>query len=262
MKKILKDWWLGGGVAYNAYLQAVIDQAEASVYTLPSAATLAKLNTFAVAANANIAAADIFYVFRMNDANLGDFARINWAAPASNLITVVSGAVYGTGGYAGDATADYLRTGWQPADGPKYLQDDASIVMGKSGTLIGSTQVPFGATKTTATASRVRMFWNANLITGSCNSAADDTQTGLATVTWLGTRRNNSANFDLLFDATVSNESDTSTAVTPIEMPILCQKVDAAFANFIDGNAEFFAAGSYAMEAGLRDLWNSYVASL
>lgn len=262
-KKYLFNTFLsGGGGSNHALTQAWLDRGTALGYTLPTGALLTKLNDFITSAATNIAEADIFYIFRMGDNTLGNIATINIAAPSSNQITVVSGAVYGTGGYAGDATADYLNTNWQPANGIKYTLDDASFIMAKSGTLTGSTQIPCGVMKTTATTSRSRIFWNSNLLRVHVNDVTEVSETGVATETWLGGIRTSSTALGVIQSSGTSSETGTSTQLTPLNWFILGLNLNGALSSPCDGNAEFFAAGSSAMMTGLKTKWDTYVASL
>lgn len=257
------EWWRGaiGGASYNSYLQGAIDYATLQGWTLPSAGTLTKLNDFATSASTNISEADVFYIMRMNDANLGNFARINWKNPGTNTITVVSGAVYGTGGYAGDATADYLNTNWQPANGVKYTLNDSAFIMSKTGTLTGGTKIPMGVIKTTATASRARVYYNA-VFRGHINDVTEMSEAGSASETWLGMIRTSSTACGVIRGSSTSSETATSVQLTPLNFFLLAQNLDGSPSSYVSGNAEFFAAGSSAMMTGLKTKWDTYVASL
>lgn len=255
------DWWNGAiGNSYNSFMQAWLDEGEEQTFTLPTGRLLTRLNNFCEDAAANLAEADIWYAFKLNDANLGNFARINVANPGSNLITVVSGAVYGAGGYAGDASADYLDANWQPANGVKFTLNDASIIMSKTGSM-SSSKFAFGCHKTTATASRTRMFWNTNLLRGHINDNAEVSESGVADEPWVGMIRTSSTGCGIIQSSGTSSETSTSTQLTPLNMFILGLNLNGALSSPCDGNAEFFAAGSSAMMTGLKAKWNSFIAS-
>lgn len=256
------QWWQGAvGTSYSARLQAVIDEAETQVFTIPSAATLAKLDAYAVDAESNILESDVFYVFRMNDTDGANFSRINWKTPTSNLITVVSGAAYGTGGYTGDDTADYLNTNWLPSDGVKLLQDDCSVVCGKTGA-ITSGRMAFGIFDTGGTATRLRLYHSGGLWRAGINDAGEVAEAGTGSEEWGGIFRTSSTATGIIIDGTESSETATSTARSDINMYILAQNANGAAGSFSALTMGFFAAGSAAMRTGLKAKWDTYVASL
>ena len=116
-----------GGVAFSAQYQAVLAEATAQGYTLPSAGQQVKQNTLmaALISSGVLAKVDVLYVFA-NDGSK-EFACINWKNPSGTKATLVSSPTFTSNqGFTGNGTSSYIDANYNPNGTLNYKLNDAS----------------------------------------------------------------------------------------------------------------------------------------
>jgi hypothetical protein len=112
---------------FDSDYQALLDYATSQGYTLPTEAQQFDQNNLVQVLKTNDIwqKLDLFYLF-MTDGD-EDFAGLNWKSPSTFKINPVNSPTFTTNiGYTGNATDQYLETGWATTSGSNYTQNNAS----------------------------------------------------------------------------------------------------------------------------------------
>lgn len=121
------DMWANRGVAFSAQYQAILTEATAQGYTLPSAGQQAKQNILlnTLISSGVWAKLDLVLVFA-NDGSK-EFACINWKNPTGAKASLVASPTFtSNAGFAGNGTSSYLLTGFNPNGSGNYTLNNAS----------------------------------------------------------------------------------------------------------------------------------------
>lgn len=116
-----------GGKKFSAQYQAVLTEATAQGYTLPSAGQQAKQNTLmaALISSSVFAKVDVLFVFA-NDGSK-EFACINWKNPSGAKASLIASPTFtSNAGFTGNGTSSYIDTNYSPVGAGNYLQNNAS----------------------------------------------------------------------------------------------------------------------------------------
>lgn len=121
------DVWNTRGVPFSAQYQAVLTEATAQGYTLPSPAQQAKQNTLMdTLINSGVfAKLDLILVFA-NDGSK-EFACINWKNPSGTKASLVASPTFTVNaGFTGNGTSSYINTNYNPTGAGNYKLNNAS----------------------------------------------------------------------------------------------------------------------------------------
>jgi hypothetical protein len=122
------DMWANRGVAFSPEYQAVLTEATAQGFNLPSAGQQAKQNTLmtSLISSGVFAKLDVLFVLA-NDGG-SQFACINWKNPTGNKATLVSSPTFTTNqGFTGNGTSSFINTNFNAAtQGVNYTLNNAS----------------------------------------------------------------------------------------------------------------------------------------
>jgi hypothetical protein len=119
------DVWANRGVSFSAQYQAVLTEAIAQGYTLPSAAQQAKQNTLmsAFISSGVFAKVDVLLVFA-NDGSK-EFGCINWKNPSGSKANLISSPTFTANqGFTGTGTS-WIDTQYNPNGTLNYKVNDA-----------------------------------------------------------------------------------------------------------------------------------------
>ena len=121
------DVWNTRGVPFSTQYQAVLTEATAQGYTLPSPAQQAKQNTLmaTLISSGVFAKLDLILVFA-NDGSK-EFACINWKNPSGTKASLVNSPTFTANqGFTGNGISSYILTGYNPNGSGNYKQNEAS----------------------------------------------------------------------------------------------------------------------------------------
>ena len=128
-----------GGKKYSAQYQAVLTEATAQGYTLPSVAQQAKQNTLmaALVNSGVLAKVDVLFVFA-NDGSK-EFACINWKNPSGTKASLVSSPTFTTNlGFNSNGSSSYIDTNFNAAtQGVNFTNNNAGEFAYQVGALFG-----------------------------------------------------------------------------------------------------------------------------
>lgn len=159
MKRILKDWYLGGGVSYRAEVLALIERANDLSYTIPSPTKLNVLNQFITDLNnaGILVLLDELKVYKYNDAGLQNWSTLNIINPDTYQSAVVgANMTYGLNGWLGGATSA-LNTNFIPSGGVNFTLNNASFGCYVYNDALNANQV-IGSVGSAGVGSRTYMF--------------------------------------------------------------------------------------------------------
>jgi hypothetical protein len=133
------DMWANRGVAFSAQYQAILAEATAQGYTLPSAAQQAKQNTLlsTLISSGVWAKLDVLYVLA-NDGG-SQFACINWKNPSGTKASLISSPTFTTNlGFNSNGSSSYIDTNFNAAtQGVNFTNNNASEFAYQIGALFG-----------------------------------------------------------------------------------------------------------------------------
>ena len=105
-----------GGVAFSPEYQAVLTEATAQGYTLPSAGQQAKQNTLMTSLISSGVFAKLDTLFVLANDGGASFACINWKNPSGTKATLVSSPTFTTNlGFNSNGTSSYIDTNFNAA---------------------------------------------------------------------------------------------------------------------------------------------------
>jgi hypothetical protein len=248
-----------GQEGFDADYQAVLDRADTQGYTAPSAAQQTLQNQLVKdLKDAGIwDSLDLFYCFANNGSQ--DFARINWKAPASHEITVVTSIGYDADvGFKGDG-AGYLNTSFVPStDASNATLDSASKFMwltSNTGTqYLDSDASRNGSWRGGTSQTEYRMHATAN-----AGTALNINQTGLNMMT-----RNSSTN--IKYKDSVNDDSAISqtsaTAGWDKERLLLCLNTSLFASSGVQMAFYGYAGDIHSSYSGLNTALNDYLTAI
>lgn len=255
-------------VAYDSDYQAVLDRAAVLGYTTPDVTTQGYQNQFVLdLKSAGIwTKLDVLYVLTSGSA---EFARINWKAPSSNLITAVSSPTWTSGvGYGGNGTSSYLNTNWKPSDGTNYVQNNASIFCYIQNH-VTENKFDLGSAMNFIGGSNVAVF---RADDGFGSTVGYINQSGSAVVAnggncvglWQLQRKDASNNYIFKNGTQVDTEADVSTGVSNINMYALAYNGGGTAAGFSTRKISLIGSGDSlnGLESALNTAWSTYKTSI
>jgi hypothetical protein len=133
------DMWANRGVAFSAQYQAVLTEATAQGYTLPSASQQAKQNTLlnTLISTGVWAKLDVLFVLA-NDGG-ASFACINWKNPSGTKATLISSPTFTTNqGFNSNGSSSYIDTNYNAStQGVNFTNNNAGEFGYQVGALFG-----------------------------------------------------------------------------------------------------------------------------
>ncbi len=211
------DVWNTRGVPFSTQYQAVLTEATAQGYTLPSPAQQAKQNTLmaALVSSGVFAKVDVLFVFA-NDGSK-EFACINWKNPSGAKANPISSPTFtSNAGFTGNGTSSYLLTGYNPNGSGNYTLNNASrYVYVRTAT---ANRVLDGVEANTTNSITTFVSVNQRINQSGANTAAtiDFTGVGMKSI-----HRTSSIAVLCYNDNTATNTTATSTGLNGSEQAIL-----------------------------------------
>lgn len=111
---------------FSAQYQAVLTEATAQGYTLPSVAQQAKQNTLMTTLISSGVFAKLDLILVMANDGSKEFSCINWKNPSGAKATLINSPTWASNeGFTGNGTSSYLLTGYNPDGTKNYKLNDA-----------------------------------------------------------------------------------------------------------------------------------------
>jgi hypothetical protein len=121
------DMWANRGVAFSAQYQAVLTEATAQGYTLPSASQQAKQNILLNSLISSGVWAKLDTLFVLANDGGASFACINWKNPSGTKATLINSPTFtSNAGFTGNGTSSYIDTGYTSVGAGNYTLNNAS----------------------------------------------------------------------------------------------------------------------------------------
>jgi hypothetical protein len=244
---------------YSAELQAIIDRANSSGFTLPSSTTLNFCNTLiaSMISSGYWAKRDLILNFAYNDTACENFSRINWKNPTGNLALKVNSPLYQVGGWKGTgSTADYINTQYNLlSSSVLYTLNNASreAILTNAGTSVSMID---GNSSGFTEIMRAGSF-NSQRI--NCSSNNLNAVVDLAGLGYTSINRISATNVELFKKAVQFSRTQTSTSLTNGTQRVLN-------GSFLAGTVcvGYYSIGSEVVVEGqlLRTAYNTYLTNI
>lgn len=158
------------GVSYNSYLQGVIDRATVLGYAIPPSATLQVISDGLDAIGSTILSATDCLKYYKTGVGYSQFATLNYIDPTVFQSVLVNAPSHTADGFQLTGS-EYINSGFAPASGTNYVQDDLMFGLWVKNAPARSSQYLMGVIDTIfSSSSRIVP----NLSAGSCVFAAND----------------------------------------------------------------------------------------
>jgi hypothetical protein len=250
----------GGGAAFDADYQAVLNYATSQGYTLPSAGQQTLQNQLVVDLKSGgiWSKLDTFGVFATDGDS--DFALIDWIR-LTDYTAVNSPTFTADEGFQGDNVSAYIDCNYDPLSATNWSQNSASFgYYMYQGRIVSPSAADsaFGGGNTREAwirpSSPPRMYINNTTIVSTALYTWDAIQFSHLT-------RTDSTSVNLYVDGAL-NTSLSATSVSVVSAPFICFKNSGSI--FCDcGLSMVFAGGSLdAEDTDLYNAWNNYYTSL
>jgi hypothetical protein len=233
----------GGSASFTSEYQAILDEATALGYTLPSAAVQVKQNNLLkeLIAAGIWAKLDVFYLFAQD--GQAEFGTLNWKAPLLYQSTLVNSPTFTSNkGFAGNGSSSYINTNFNPSTGGvNYVRNNASVVLYMDTINDAGLKFFCGAINGGLT-SQLAEDNTANSMRPDING--DNSGVGIIAkigAKWFNMNRDNSTEVKLFQDTTLSTNPDPSNGVPNANMTLLVRSDLFGYSN---RRLSFFSMGS------------------
>ncbi len=249
----------GGSASFTSEYQAILDEATALGYTLPSAGQQAKQNQLII--DLKTAGVwdklDVFYVYA-NDSGQ-NFSTLNWKNPNVFQGSLINSPTFTTNqGFAGNGTTSYISHNYNPAtQGAQYQLNSASIYLhiltaGTGLGVVGCDSSYDNVILSLTDTSWCRMNSSNSYATPAVNMVASNN-------TFLGVNRISSSQITMYKNKTASTRNQASTSIPSSSLESL-----KSFAFYGAHLHTMYAAGSSlaSVNDSFQDAYSSYLSSL
>lgn len=255
------NWWWRGAVSYDTDYQTLLARGTALGYTLPSAALKAKQSALIVALKAAgvWTLIDVLYVFRNNDATLGNFSLLNWKAPSSFACTIATPPTYGTSGYKGNGTTQFISTNWIPnTNGVNYTTNNASM-FGYQTENTNALEVLWGSSDAAGVNSTRFVPRNTDLWVYNLNSTSSDSGANVNATGFWQVKRTDVSNMSLFkTGSSVDTAAVASSGMPAVAVSLLAYNVNGTNQNFSTSTIGCYGAGSSMSSQQSSDLYTAF----
>ena len=203
--------------SFSAQYNAVLTEASAQGYTLPSPAQQAKQNTLMAAfiSSGVLAKVDVLFIFA-NDGSK-EFGCINWKNPSGAKANPISSPTWASNaGFTGNGTSSYILTGYNPSGSGNFTLNNASrYIYVKTAT---ANKVLDGVEANITNSITTFVSFNQRINQSGANVAAtiDFSGVGMKSI-----HRTSSTVVSCYNDNTATNTTATSTGLSGSEQAIL-----------------------------------------